>query len=78
MDSPMLRMLEETGLQRLLIRDGRGDSWTHRDPDGILYRQDQWIFVTPALHARLSGAEVMDSEAIRAAGPYRHQQLRLP
>lgn len=76
LDSPMFRMLEDAGVVRVRAVDPRGDSWTHRDPEGVLYRQDQWIFATPDLAARLRG-EVIDSEDIRTAGHYRHQLLYL-
>lgn len=77
-DSPMLRMLDGAGLERLTPVDGRGDSWTHRDPRGVVYRQDQWLFATPDLAAKLRNAvEVFDSEEVRAAGAYRHQGAEL-
>ncbi|MEX2607739.1 MAG: hypothetical protein WD708_10370, partial [Kiritimatiellia bacterium] len=73
-DSPMFRVLEETGLKRVLPVDTRGDSWTHRDPRGILYRQDQWLFATPDLHETLRDqARVFDSADLRTAGQFRHQ-----
>ncbi|MDF3129392.1 hypothetical protein P0Y35_09315 [Kiritimatiellaeota bacterium B1221] len=78
MDSPMIRIWEDLGLQRVLLEDRRGDSWTYRDPQGILYRQDQWIFATPKIYKKLIGAEVFDSEDLRQAGPYRHQGIQLP
>ncbi len=80
LDSPMIRMIEETGLQRLAPADERGDRWTHRDPDGVIHRQDQWLFASPALAERLADSPpvVLDTPDIRRAGPYRHHLLRLP
>ena len=77
-DSPMLRVLRELGLSRVTPRDGRGDSWTHRDPDDVLYRQDQWMFATPGLVKSFAAPpEVFDSPDIRTAGSYRHQGVTL-
>lgn len=79
MDSPMFRMLEEAGLQRLIPEDRNGDSWTFRDPEGVLYRQDQWLFASLNLAKVISDAPVVyDSPDLRRAGPYRHQGLSLP
>lgn len=77
-DSPMFRLLEESGLQRLIPEDRNGDSWTFRDPEGVLYRQDQWLFASPTLAAALPQTAVYDSPDIRQAGAYRHQGLQLP
>ncbi len=77
-DSPMFRLLEEAGLRRLILEDARGDSWTFRDPQGILYRQDQWVFATPKVHDAIIKAQVFDSKDLRQAGPYRHQGMKLP
>ncbi|MDA3875313.1 MAG: hypothetical protein PF795_15305 [Kiritimatiellae bacterium] len=77
-DSPMFRLLEETGLKRVLPVDERGDSWTHRDPEGILYRQDQWLFATPVLWESLQNrARVFDSADLRTAGQFRHQGVHI-
>jgi hypothetical protein len=77
--SPMMRMLTEIGLVRLLPADTRGDHWTHRDPEGVVYRQDQWLFASPALAERLDPpGRVLDSPDLRAAGPFRHQLLEIP
>lgn len=77
-NSPMFRLLEEAGLRRVLPVDERGDSWTHRDPEGILYRQDQWLFATPALWEFLQGkAKVFDSMDLRSAGHFRHQGVHI-
>jgi hypothetical protein len=77
-DSPMFRLLEETGLKRVLPVDEHGDSWTYRDPEGILYRQDQWLFATPDLHDQLQGqARIFDSDDLRTAGDFRHQGVRI-
>lgn len=77
-DSPMFRLLEETGLKRVLPVDERGDSWTHRDPEGILYRQDQWLFATPGLWESLQHrARVFDSADLRTAGEFRHQGIHI-
>lgn len=78
LDSPMIRILEEAGLKRLVPVDAGGDSWTHRDPQGVNYRQDQWLFATPNLVNRLTDISVLDSKDLRKAGPYRHQQIPLP
>ncbi|WFB37152.1 hypothetical protein P3T73_05190 [Kiritimatiellota bacterium B12222] len=76
LNSPMLRMLEDLGLQRLQLTDERGDSWTFRDPQGIHYRQDQWLFASPELLDQgLSNGRVIDSPSLREAGPYRHQGI---
>lgn len=75
-DSPMFRMLEEVGLVQVIAADEQGDRWTHRDPEGVTYRQDQWIFATPALAARLEG-RILDTPDLRLAGEYRHQLLTL-
>ncbi len=79
-DSPMIRMLEEAGLLRLHPVDSRGDAWTHRDPEGLLYARDQWLFASPALATRLAEAppSIRDTPGLRLAGPYRHQLLRVP
>jgi hypothetical protein len=76
-DSPMFRMFEDIGLKRLIPMDEHGDSWTYRDPKGILYRQDQWVFVSPDISIPLQNAIVFDSPALRKAGNYRHQGLFL-
>lgn len=75
-DSPMFRYLRDLGLKPVIAADARGDRWTHRDPEGITYRQDQWIFATPDLAARLKGS-ILDTPDIRLAGDYRHQLLSL-
>jgi len=75
--SPMIRMLEEAGLQRLPAKDSRGDAWTHQDPDGIHYRMDQWLFASAALLKQVESAEVLDRAQIRTAGKYRHQAVIL-
>lgn len=75
--SPMIRMLEETGLQRILAADPQGDGWTFRDPDSVHYRMDQWLFGSPALLARLTATEIPDRPALRQAGRFRHQRLQL-
>jgi len=77
-DSPMFRMIEEIGLKRIIPLDEQGDSWTHRDPQGILYQQDQWIFVSPEITIPLPKAIVFDTPALREVGNYRHQGLSLP
>lgn len=77
-DSPMIRMLEACGLQRLLPEDRNGDSWTFRDPEGVLYRQDQWLFASRGLSKILPRAQIHDSPDIRQAGAFRHQGLQLP
>ena len=77
-DSPMFRLLEESGLQRLIPEDRNGDSWTFRDPEGVLYRQDQWLFASPDLAGALPQSVVYDSPDLRQAGAYRHQGLQLP
>lgn len=78
-DSPMMRMLTDTGLQRLPATDPRGDQWTHRDPEGVVYRQDQWLFASPALIDQMTtDAEVLDTPDLRTAGPYRHQRVQIP
>jgi hypothetical protein len=64
---------------RLQPEDARGDHWTHRDPEGIMYLQDQWLFASPALADTLkTHGQVLDSPDLRTAGPYRHQLLSLP
>ena len=70
--SPMMRMLGEAGLQALLPVDDRGDGWTHRDPQSLNYRRDQWIFASTNLLPRLD-AKVIDEPGLRLAGPFRHQ-----
>ena len=75
-DSPMFRMLEEVGLVQVIAVDDQGDRWTYRDPQGITYRQDQWLFATPGLAKNLKG-HILDTPAIRLAGEYRHQTLTL-
>jgi len=75
--SPMIRMLEEAGLRRILAKDDRGDGWTQRDTEGVHYRMDQWLFGSPALLERLEEAGVLERPEIRAAGRYRHQILKL-
>lgn len=78
-DSPMMRMLTDIGLRRLQPADARGDHWTHRGPRGVLYRQDQWLFASPALAERLEHpGHVLDTPDLRTAGPFRHQRLRIP
>lgn len=75
-DSPMFRMLEDVGLVHVRAEDDTGDQWTYRDPEGIRYRKDQWVFATPELAKTLTG-RILDSPAIREAGDYRHQTLTL-
>jgi hypothetical protein len=77
-DSPMMRMIMDTGLIPLKPVDAHGDHWTHRDPDGILYRQDQWLFASESLADTLENqGQILDSDDLKTAGPYRHQLLRL-
>lgn len=72
-DSPMFRMLEEIGLKRIVPLDQKGDSWTYRDPKGILYVQDQWLMAGGSVAETLSEPMVFDSPSLRKAGKYRHQ-----
>jgi len=77
-DSPMTRLLTELPLEWLRPTDDRGDSWMYRDPEGLDYRNDQWLFVSPALKTLLSDqGDIHDSAYLRAAGPYRHQTLTI-
>lgn len=76
--TPMLRMIEDTGLLELPAADDRSDRWTFRDPGHIHYHRDQWLFASPGLAPRLAPARVLDSPELRAAGPFRHQTLTLP
>lgn len=79
MDSPMVRLLTDTGLQPLEAMDEKGDHWTHRDPHGRVYLQDQLLFASPALLASLKDPPSIHSSAkLREAGNFRHQLLRLP
>lgn len=75
--SPMLRMISETGLKEIQAADERGDRWTFRDPDHINYRRDQWLFASPLVAAGIGSAQVIDTPALRIAGPFRHQFLTL-
>jgi hypothetical protein len=75
-NSPMFRLLEEAGFRALAATDERGDGWTHLDPRGLIYRQDQWLFASPALaESDAWTAGVSDSADIRTAGEYRHQWI---
>jgi hypothetical protein len=77
-DSPMARMLTETGLIPLKPVDGKGDRWTFRDPEGLEYLHDQWVLVSPALQVLLTDSgEILDTPELRTAGPNRHQVLRI-
>lgn len=75
--SPMLRMISETGLEEIQAADERGDRWTFRDPDHTNYRRDQWLFASPRIAASIGSAQVIDTPALRIAGPFRHQVLTL-
>jgi hypothetical protein len=76
--TPMLRMIEDTGLTEVPAADDRADRWTFRDPGHISYRRDQWLFASPELEKRIDSAQVLDTPGLRAAGPFRHQELILP
>ncbi|MCC5842647.1 MAG: endonuclease/exonuclease/phosphatase family protein [Verrucomicrobia bacterium] len=76
--TPMLRMIEDTGLLEISAADDRADRWTFRDPGHINYRRDQWLFASPGLDRRIDAARVLDTPDLRAAGPFRHQELTLP
>ena len=76
-DSPMMRGLLDIGLERLTPLDDRGDSWTHRDPDGVNYRMDQWLFLGGHAGGEPPGLMLLDSPDIRAAGQYRHQRVEV-
>jgi hypothetical protein len=76
-DTPMLRMIEEAGLVELPAADDRSDRWTHRDPDRIAYRRDQWLFASPALAEQLGTVRILDTPDLRTAGPFRHQEILL-
>lgn len=76
-DSPMIRLLEEAGLQRIAAVDAQGDGWTFRDPDGVNYRMDQWLFGSSTLLERMESATVADRPDLRKAGRFRHQEIQL-
>lgn len=76
-DSPMIRMIRDTGLLELPVPDDRGDHWTSHDPAHTHYRRDQWIFISPSLAPRITHARIRDTPALRTAGPLRHQLLTL-
>jgi len=79
MDSPMIRMLTDTGLVQLVAEDEKGDRWTHRDPEGRIYQLDQLLFASPALIRDLPRPpRLHEHPALRLAGEFRHQRVWLP
>ncbi|GEM_PF-1262694 len=77
-DSPITRLLTDLPLEWLRPVDDRGDSWVYRDPEGLEYRNDQWLFASPALKELITGqGNILDTPYLRAAGPYRHQRLNV-
>lgn len=76
--SPMLRMIQETGLRELPAADDRANRWTFRDPYRIDYRRDQWLFASADLAESLGTVHIADTPALRTAGPFRHQEFSLP
>jgi hypothetical protein len=78
-DSPMIRMLTDTGLKPLYAEDSKGDRWTHRDPEGRVYLQDQLLFASPAwIDALPQPPRIHSTPALRCAGEFRHQRIQLP
>jgi len=78
LDSPMTRQLTDLPLKWIRPVDQDGDSWVYRDPEGLDYRNDQWLFVSPSLKEfMLYEGEIRDTAYLRAAGPYRHQLLQI-
>lgn len=77
-ESPMLRGFSEIGMTALPCLDERGDGWTHRDPEGLNYRLDQWLFLGGPSGGDLPVVSILDSPDLRAAGEFRHQRVDLP
>jgi hypothetical protein len=78
-DSPMVRMITDTGLVEIFAEDAKGDHWTHRDPDGRVYRLDQLLFASPALLDSLPmSPRIHSSPELRTAGAFRHQRVWIP
>lgn len=78
-DSPMVRMWTDLGLVPLFAEDSKGDRWTHRDPEGRVYVQDQLLFASPSLAALLPAPpRIYEKADLRHAGEFRHQQVWLP
>lgn len=76
-DSPMMRGFADIGMIPLPCVDDRGDGWTHRDPEGLNYRLDQWLFLGGAPGGELPVVSILDSPDLRAAGEFRHQRVAL-